>query len=384
MRMRFGSSEEAGFDPVLLRAAFDVVAAAAGTESIPAAALAVGRRGVTVTPEVSGYAVWPEELREPARLNTLFDLASLTKVVGTATACWRLVETGRLRLGAHVAEFVPAFGEVQEGEDPGWRRGVSVRHLLTHTSGLPAGRSLLGIPGGPESRLQAVYATPLQVAPGDRVVYSDLGFMVLAKVVEAVAGCSLPEFCQCEVFGPLGMVDTGWTPPADRGRKAAATEWADRDDQAGYLRGVVHDENARSLGGVAGHAGLFSTVLDLAVFAEMLRSEGRGPGPDGPVRVLSRATVAKMAQPVFLGEGDGRSLGWQTPGRLWGPFGDLWTSSAFGHTGFTGTSLWVDRGHDVWMVLLTNAVHRGRALGGPAIQRVRAHFHNAVIAAIAD
>lgn len=385
--MRWGEPEEAGFSRDRLDRAWGVLARVAGSEQVPCAVAAVGRRGVAVGPRAFGWAVYaPPAAREPACGDTLFDLASLTKVVGTATAVWCLVERGALRLEDRAAALLPDFAPRPKGEEDGWREAVSVRHLLTHTAGLPAGRNLRLVPGEPADRLAAAAQTPLQVPPGERSLYSDIGFMILGAVVEAVSGRRLDAFCREEVFGPLGMVDTEWNPPADRAARAAATEWAEGEwapgGRPGFLRGHVHDENARALGGLAGHAGLFSTVPDLAIFGDMLRAGGAG-GPAGG-RVLSAATVARMGEPAVMGDDDSRTLGWQGPGRLSAPCGDLWTRRAFGHTGFTGTSLWIDPGHDLWLVLLTNAVHMGRSVGLPAMPRLRSYFHNAVIAAIAD
>ncbi len=371
------SARDIGFDPERLDAAFRIVATAAGTKPIPAAALAVGRGNAAVEPRAWGFAVFPEDQREPVRDDTLFDLASLTKVLATATACWWLVERGKLRLQERVREILPDFGAVPEGEDPEWRQAVSVWHLLAHTSGLPAGRDLRRVEGGRAERLAAVAKTPLAAPPGSDATYSDLGFMLLAAIVETVAGYDLPAFCAREIFGPLGMRETGWNPAPALARRAAATEWVSSEHapngKEGFLRGVVHDENARTLGGVAGHAGLFSTVPDLMAFAAMLSGYGS---------VLSPHTIARMATPVVVRDVESRTLGWQGPGKVTGPFGDLWTAHSFGHTGFTGTSLWVDRGHDLWIILLTNAVHMGRDLGRPALQSIRANFHNAVIGAL--
>jgi CubicO group peptidase (beta-lactamase class C family) len=381
--MRWTTALDAGFVPERLEWAWGVLERTAGTEAVPAAVAAVGRGAVAVGPRAFGWAVWdPADARAPARTDTVFDLASLTKVVGTATACWALVERGQLRLGEPVAALLPGFAEPAEGEPAAWRAAVTVRQLLTHTSGLPAHRDLRLVAGGRQERLAAVERTPLQSPPGEAVVYSDLGFILLGRVVEVAGGGTLDDVCRRLLFQPADMGETSWLPgPALRAR-AAATEWvADRGDgQPGHLRGVVHDENARALGGVAGHAGLFSTATDLARFAAMLARGGLAGGR----RLLAAATVAAMSRPVVLGDDDGRSLGWQTAGRRRAPYGDLWSPRAFGHTGFTGTSLWLDPDRDLWVVLLTNAVHMGRAVGLPAMPRLRACFHNAVVAALAE
>ena len=385
MALRWGTPPEAGFDPERLERAWGVLSRGVGGEAVPGAVAAIGRGGIGIGPRAFGWAVYaPVQAREAAVAGTVFDLASLTKVVGTATAVWTLIERGLLRLEDRVATLLPAFASTQPGEEAAWREAVTIRHLLTHTSGLPAGRNLPLIAGGPPDRLRAVAATALLAAPGERCTYSDLGFILLGAVVTAVAGRPLEAFCTAEVFAPLGMADTGWNPGPPLVARAAATEWAEGKwapgGRAGHLRGHVHDENARALGGVGGHAGLFSTAGDLGVFADMLRDGGRGGEADR--RLLSRATVARLGEPVVVGEEDCRTLGWQGPGRLAAPCGDLWTRRAFGHTGFTGSSLWIDPGHDLWAVLLTNCVHMGRDVGLPAMPRLRTYFHNAVVAAI--
>jgi CubicO group peptidase (beta-lactamase class C family) len=384
--VRWGTAEEAGFDPEALGRAWAVLERETASRAVPAAVAAVGRRGVAVGPRAFGWAVWePSEAREAARPDTLFDLASLTKVVATATLCWVFVERGRLRLGEPVAHLVPEFLEGAEGEARRWREEVQVRHLLLHNAGLPAHRDLRRVPGGREERLRAVAATPLEARPGERVVYSDLGFILLGWILERVGGAALDTLCREALFAPLGMEDTLWNPPPGRRGRAAATEWVEGaeapDDRPGPLRGVVHDENARALGGLAGHAGLFSTAHDLAVFLDALRAGGVG-GPEPGRRILSAAAVRAMTRPVVVGERDARTLGWQAAGRAGAPYGDLWSERSFGHTGFTGTSVWVDPEHDLWVVLLTNAVHMGRRAAQAALPRLRTTFHNAVVGAV--
>ncbi len=383
--MRWGSAAEAGFDGDALDAAFAVAGRRIGGREVPGGVLAVGRRGVGVVPRAFGWRLYePEAEREPATADTLFDLASLTKVVATATGVWQLIEGGELALDDRLVEVLPPFAEAPEGETAGWRRDVLVRHLLTHTSGLPAGRDVGRVDGDRSARLAAVATTPLTSRPGERMVYSDLGFMLLGALIETISGSSLDSFCRERIFAPLGMVDTGYRPP-DPGR-TAATEWkqdAGRDGhEPGFVRGVVHDENARSLGGVSGHAGLFSTASDLGVFADALLSGGVGGAPGRPLRrILSAASVERMTLPLVIGEGSSRTLGWQGAGQSGAPYGDLWSARVYGHTGFTGTALWIDPERDVWVVLLTNAVHMGRAVGIPATYRLRTYVHNAVVAA---
>lgn len=382
--MRWGSAQEAGFRPDALDRAFAVVAGRSGGREVPGAVAAVGRGAVAVGPRAFGWAVFaPEDARALARPDTVFDLASLTKVVGTATAIWRLIEDGRLSLGDRLADLLPAFAEAPQGEPAGWRRAVTVRHLLTHTSGLPAGRDLAQVVGDRVARLRACAGTALEARPDERCRYSDIGFILLGWLVEEIARESLDAFCRRECFLPLGMVDTGWCPGPAVAARAAATEWAASESASGYLRGRVHDENARSLDGLAGHAGLFSTCADLAVFASALLAGGTGQGPgQPPYRLLARASVARLHERAVEGDEASRTYGWQGSGRRGGPYGDLWSGQAFGHTGFTGTSLWIDPAQDVWMILLSNAVHMGRRVGLPAMGPLRTYFHNAVIAAL--
>lgn len=381
---------EAGFSPGRLDRAWAVLRSAAGTESVPAAVAAVGRGRGAVVPRAFGWAVYtPEDERVAAAPDTPFDLASLTKAVATAPATWALIERGRLRLADRVAEFLPAFGSGAAADPADGRAAVTVAHLLTHTAGLPAHAAMPAEARDDPDRLAWAAAVPLAAAPGQRCVYSDVGFMILGRVVEAVAGRPLHDFCRDVLFQPLGMAATCWNPPAALAARAAATEWLDGDPAAsrpgGYLRGVVHDWKARWAGRACGHAGLFSTAPDLAVFADMLLHAGRG-GAAAPRRVLSAAAVEAMTKAVPVGDGIYRTRGWDGPGRAGlppGP-GDLWTRTGFGHTGFTGTSLWIDPGRDVWVVLLTNAIHLRREAARPTMTRLRRYFHNAVVAALGE
>jgi CubicO group peptidase (beta-lactamase class C family) len=308
----------------------------------PGAAVLVGRRGGAVWSHGYGRLGW--ETGSPAvdPDATLYDLASLTKVVATTTAAMILYDEGKLRLDEPVARYLPAFAG-------GVRSRVTVRQLLTHRSGLPAGRGLgRGRRSAAESR-RLVLATPLEYAPGTRTLYSDTGFEVLGFVVEAIARQPLDAFVQARVFRPLGMRHTAFRPGPALRRRAAPTE-AGRQGAA-PLRGVVHDDEAAALGGVAGHAGLFSTAGDLAVFAQMLLDGGSYGG----VRIVSDSTVALFTRP---GKG-WRGLGWETcPGG--GSCGHVMGERAFGHTGFTGTSLWIDPERETFVIVLANWAHTDR------------------------
>ncbi|WP_326597678.1 serine hydrolase domain-containing protein [Streptomyces sp. NBC_01803] len=331
--LRDGAPREAGLSAEgVARLVPAAEAFMAGPEpSYPGFVLLAARHGVVVARAARGWAVCHGG-GEPVPMapDTVFDIASLSKLF-TATAAVCLAERGALGLDA-----------------PLWR-GVTARALLTHTSGLPAEIDLGPYPDN-AARLAAIAAQPL--TPGRRV-YSDLGFIVLGDALERVAGQPLDELVAELITGPLGMADTGYRPdPAARHRIAATEDqpWTGR----GMVRGTVHDENAHHLGGVAGHAGLFSTARDLAVLTQTMLDGGRY----GPVRVLAETWTRTM-----LGEG----LGWQLDQPGW--MGELASPTAFGHTGFTGTSLVADPATGALLVLLTNRVHPTRARGTDSAYR---------------
>jgi CubicO group peptidase (beta-lactamase class C family) len=305
----------------------------------PGAALAIGRYGRTVL-EV-GFGVtgrgWGSEQVDPDR--TVYDLASLSKVVGTTTAVMLLYEDGLIRLDDPVSSYLPEFSG-------GGKERVTIRDLLAHTSGLPAGVDLpRDVP--PEEALLRALRAPLVHTPGMRVEYSDIGFVVLYAAAERAAGEPLYRLLDRRVFGPLGMQSTAYAYGAGCQRCAGTS----RSLGEGY-RGRVHDPIARRLGGVAGNAGLFSTVHDLARFAAMMANGGELEG----VRVLRPSTVRTftMRQP---GSGT-RALGWDTPGRPdTGMTGRRASAGSFGHTGYTGTSLWIDPERGTWVVLLANRTY---------------------------
>jgi CubicO group peptidase (beta-lactamase class C family) len=304
--------------------------------AFPGAALAIGRYGQTVLEEgfgvtVRGWGVDPDR--------TVYDIASLSKVVATTTAVMLLYEDGRIRLDDPVSAYLPEFSG-------GGKERVTIRDLLTHMSGLPAGTDIpQGLPSD-EALLRAI-RTPLVHTPGLVVDYSDVGFVVLYAAAERAAGEPLYRLLDRRVFGPLGMTSTAYTYGAGCIRCAGTS----RALGEGY-RGRVHDPISRRLGGVAGNAGLFSTVHDLSRFAAMMASGGQLDG----VRVLRASTVRAftMRQP---GSGT-RALGWDTPGRPdSGMTGRRASPGAFGHTGYTGTSIWVDPERGTWVVLLANRTY---------------------------
>lgn len=310
----------------------------------PGAAVVVGRKGYSVWSRGFGSLDWTGRT-SVSSTESIYDLASLTKVVATTTAIMLLYDQGKVDVDAPVVRYLPEF-------TGGLKNQVTVRQLLTHRGGLPAGREIWRIARTPEAARKAVLATSLNCRPGACYVYSDLGADILAFIAEAVTGQTLDQFLDESVFTPLGMNDTHFRLDAVQAARSAPTEIA---PPRGYpLRGEVHDENAYALGGVAGHAGLFSTASDLAVFAQMMLDGGMYNG----VRIVSDSAVA-----LFTKRTAGRrALGWDTcESNSTGGCGQYLSERAFGHTGFTGTSLWIDPDRQMFVVLLTNRVHAARA-----------------------
>ena len=305
----------------------------------PGASVVVGRRGGVVWSKGYGRLTWSGRAAPVSAESTLYDLASLTKVVATTAAAMVLYDQGKLVLDAPVQRYLPNFAG-------GGREQVIVRDLLTHRSGLPAGRELWRVADNPAAVRRQVLRTPLMRAPGRRTEYSDLGADVIGFVVEAAAGEPLDRFVQRAVYAPLRMDATGFRPSRELRSRIAPTEVT--PPRGRPLHGEVHDENAHALGGVAGHAGLFGTASDLAVLAQTLLNGGEYHG----VRVFSDSAIA-----LFTADAGGwRGLGWQTCQGS-GSCGRQLSARAYGHTGFTGTSLWIDPERELFVIVLTNWVH---------------------------
>ena len=333
----------------------------------PGAAVVVGRRGAAVWEKGFGNLGWERNSAPVTAERTIYDLASLTKVVGTTSALMVLYDEGKIHLDDPVSDYIPAFSG-------GAKDRVTLRMLLEHRSGLPAGRDLWRSAHSPEEARAQVISTPLGCEPGRCYEYSDLGADMLGFVVEAVSGERLDQFLEERVFGPLGMTDTFFRPADSLKARVAPTE---TNPPRGYpLQGEVHDENAYALGGVAGHAGLFSTANDLAVFAQMMLDGGEYDG----IRIIADSTIA-----LFTTRAAGtRALGWDTCGGS-GSCGKYLGEDAYGHTGFTGTSLWIDPERDMFVVLLTNRVHDARAKRpAKVIADVRADLADAAVLAVTD
>jgi len=308
---------------------------------IPGAVLVVGHDGKVIHRKAYGErALKPRH--EAMTLNTVFDCASLTKVVVTTTAVMQLWERGKIRMADPVAKYIPEFA--QNG-----KQDITIRQLLVHYSGLAPDLDLAKPFSGKEAAYRMAFEETPERAPGSRFVYSDINFEVLGALVERLSGEALDQYAQTHIFMPLGMKDSRYVPPASWIPRIAPTE---EDENHHMLRGVVHDPTARRMGGVAGHAGLFSTADDLAKFAQALLDGGHG--------VLASATVAKMTSPQQPASATAvRGFGWDIDSPFSTNRGELLPVGSFGHTGFTGTSLWIDPTTKTYIVLMTNAVHVG-------------------------
>jgi len=323
--------------------------------------LLVSRAGEVLHLMSYGMAVVTPK-RLPMRLNTMFDLASLTKPI-VAVALMTLWERGKVNLHDRVCEYVP---ELSASE----KRSITLWHLLTHTSGLPAWAPLYRMCESPEEVFRVIAKLEPEARAGARVVYSDLNFMLLGRVVEVASGVPLDAYLRESVLEPLGMSSTMYNPPPKLRELTAATElckWRGR-----VIWGEVHDENAYFMGGVSGHAGLFSTALDLYRFSSMMLSGGSLRG----ARVLSSDTVELMTENHTRGLNSARGLGWALREDGW-QGGELMSDKAYGHTGFTGTSLFVDPEREAAVVMLTNRIHPSRE--NEMILEARPAIHDAVL-----
>lgn len=344
----------AGVDAAKLAAIDGLVAEGLAAGEMPGCVVLVARRGKAVFRQAYGDRQ-VEPARVPMTVDTVFDLASLTKPIATATSVMLLVEEGRLRLEDPVAKYLPEFSS--HGKD-----AVTVYQLLTHQGGLLADNSLDDYAAGPAEAWQRICAVKLRAPPGTQFIYSDVGYIVLAMLVQRVSGSDVHVFSQQRVFQPLGMAETTFLPPEPLRARAAPTE-----RRAGrWMQGEVHDPRAYRLGGVAGHAGLFSTADDLAVYAQMLFSGGRSPAG----RVLQERTVRVMTAGYPVPHGL-RGLGWDVRTGYSTNRGTALSATAFGHGGFTGTVLWIDPHLQLIVIFLSNRLHPdGKGTVNPLAGRI--------------
>ena len=357
-------------DVAKLQPASDVIEKAIAEKAFPGATLAVGYRGKV---SVRAFGKLSYDAKAAAvNPSTIYDIASLTKVVVTTTLAEKLAEGDfavPLDLDAPVVRYLPEWAS---GPNAEWRRKVTVRHLLTHTSGLPAFKEYWRTSKGKQDTLGRIFAEPLEYEPGTKEIYSDLGIILMAEIIERLTGRTLDDLAKSYIFSPLGMKDTMYRPPKKLWPTIAPTE-IDNQLRHRLVQGEVHDENAFAIGGVSGHAGLFSTAPDLAAFCQMLLNGG----VYAHQRIVRRATIAQFTTPQQLSGGT-RTLGWAVPTEG-GSSGHYFSAHSYGHTGFTGTSIWIDPERQLFVVLLTNRVHPTRE--NIKIQQVRPAVHDAVMQA---
>jgi len=335
-----------GLDTALPAKLDKIVKVAIEEAAAPGVAIAVGRNGHIAYMKGYGYIDWNQPGSPAVDTNTLYDLASLTKVIATTTLAMILEEAGQLDINRTVASYLPEFNSPEKAQ-------ITVRQLLTHSGGLEAGANIYATARGREQYLYQINARPLEYSPGTNMIYSDWDMILLQLVMERITGKTLDVLAADKIFKPLGMTDTQFQPPLSLRPRIAPTQVDDA--RGGLLWGTVHDENAWAMGGVAGHAGLFSTARDLALFSMMILNGGEGVNR---VRIVKPATIARWT--ARQGKESSRTLGWDSPegGSSAGQFFSPWS---FGHTGFTGTSIWIDPEKDLFVVVLTNRVNPTRS-----------------------
>ncbi|MGB8459524.1 MAG: serine hydrolase domain-containing protein, partial [Candidatus Acidiferrum sp.] len=354
-----------------LQPAYEVIEKAIAEKAFPGATLAVGDKDKVA---LHAFGTLSYDAKSPqVKLRTMYDVASLTKVIVTTTLVEKLVEgdfPSPLQLDAPVERYLPEWAS---GPQPEWRRRVTVRHLMTHTSGLPPFKEYWRTSKGKADTLRMIFAEPLEYEPGTKMVYSDLGIILMAEIIERLTGRTLDDLAKEYIFAPLGMHDSMYKPPKKIWPLIAPTEF-DAIYRHRLIQGEVHDENAYAIGGVSGHAGLLSTAPDLAAFCQMLLNGG----VYAHQRILKRSTIAQFTAPQELAKGT-RTLGWVVPTEG-SSSGHYFSPHSFGHTGFTGTSIWIDPDRQVFVVLLTNRVNPTRE--NHKIAEVRPALHDAVMQAL--
>jgi uncharacterized protein YbbC (DUF1343 family) len=345
-------------------------------KKLPGAVVLVGRGDRILYQKAIGNRALVPAI-EAMTLDTIFDLASLTKVVATTTSVMILVEQGKIRLSDRVSTFIPGFERYG-------KQDITVRHLMTHVSGLRPDLDLADAWSGSDTAIALAIEEVPTSQPGERFVYSDINYVLLGEIVHRVSGQTLDRFAHDRIFEPLGMRDTMFLPSEPLHRRIAPTEnctpfgWPCEGERMTMLRGVVHDPTARRMHGVAGHAGLFSTAADLSIFCRMLLEGGAYHG----TRILSPLAVAKMTTPASApGDRNVRGLGWDIDSAYSANRGELLPVGSFGHTGFTGTGLWIDPVTNMFVVFLSNRVHPD---GKGDVTPLRARVATVAASTIAD
>ena len=358
--------EEMGVKPKILNQLLDD---AVQDNAWPGGVLLASKDGKIFFKEAFGYHTY-EKIRE-TRTSDIFDLASITKVIVTTSAIMKLYEEGKIQLDDPVVKYLPEFkGKQVKYFDQ--KSKITIRNLMTHTAGLAPFKQFYLMDSSIEGRLDSLYNSEPETGIGEKMVYSDIGLITMGKLVEKVGGVTLDKIVDSLVFNPLGMNSSFYNPPKEKLYRIVPTEISNKY-RIGLIHGEVHDENAHSIGGVAGHAGLFSTARDLARFSQMMLNKGIY----GWTRIFKTETVNLFTKRANIVEGSSRCLGWDSPdGEASG--GVYLSDKSFGHTGYTGTSLWIDPENQIIVILLTNAVHPNRSLKKPKYFDWRQRIHSAV------
>lgn len=354
--------ESVGLDPQRLQRIDEIVAEGLTQNKMPGCVVCVGLHGKIAFLKAYGQnQLLPSEL--PMTTDTVFDMASITKPMATATSIMLLIEHSQLRLSDRVATLIPEFS-VNDKD------AITIQDLLIHQSGLLADNPIADYADGPETAMRRIFELKLLNPTGSKFVYSDVNFILLGEIVRRVSGKNVHEFSQEKIFRPLGMTATGYLPNQELRTRAAPTE--QRDGK--WMQGEVHDPRAFKLGGVAGHAGLFSTAEDVAVYSQMMLGQGEFNG----VRILSAETVATMTRGSRVSNGV-RGLGWDMRTAYSSNRGEAFSDAAFGHGGFTGTVLWIDPELDLFFIFLSNRVHpNGKGLVNPLAGRIATAVASAI------
>ena len=332
--------ETIGLDSQRLAFIDDVVGEGIKRGNMPGCVILIGYQEQIAYLKAFGHRqLKPESV--PMTTDTVFDLASLTKPIATATSIMQLIERGLLAQHDPVARYIPEFA-VQGKQD------VTIEQLLTHQGGLIPDNALDDYLDGPVKAFQRIHDLTLKSEPGTQFIYSDVGFLVLGELIQTITKQNVHEFSQENLFRPLGMTETGFLPEESLRTRAAVTE----ERNGLWMQGEVHDPRSYALGGIAGHAGLFSTARDLAQYAQMMLNGGILNG----TRVLATGSVKLMTTPVEVSSGQ-RGLGWDIRTGYSSNRGDLFSRQAFGHGGFTGTALWIDPKLQMYVIFLSNRVH---------------------------